>query len=96
MRASLTDAWGVPAVVLDAAGQQEDQAWIGDDVVYYTVNMPNVQAIYRAMRTGPTTFGPQLAIPELDIPGDEGDPWLPRSQRAIYFEHDNDLYVATR
>jgi hypothetical protein len=95
-RASLTDTWSAPAVVLFAAGQQYDQAWIGYEIVYYTVNTPKVQAIYRAQRTGPTTFGQQEAIPELDIPGDEADPWLPSAQRAIYFEHDNDLYVAKR
>jgi hypothetical protein len=95
-RASVGNAWSTPVVVLDVTGQQENQAWLDEVDIYYTINSSSLQTIYRADRIGSAGFGPPVAIPEIDLAGSESDPWLSPSTRAIYFEHEDDLYVAYR
>ncbi|HUS28599.1 MAG TPA: hypothetical protein VMZ53_08820 [Kofleriaceae bacterium] len=96
-RTSTTAAWGTPVAIVDAPGELENQAWLGDASIYYTINVGAAeQRIARAARTAPGSFAAPQTIPEIDLPGSESDPWLSVSERAIYFEHEDDLYMATR
>lgn len=91
--------WGTPtrATDLDDAGFTPNQVWLGEHAVYYTGNaLPLIQELRAALRTGPTSFGPSVAITELDLPGRQSDPWLSNDLETIYFESEDDLYMTTR
>lgn len=97
-RASETEAWTTPERIaeLDDPMLTESQAWLDDETIYFTVDTPTDQAIWMAPRTGPTTFGSPVPVVELDLEGSESDPWLDPTRRTIFFEHDDDIWMAER
>jgi hypothetical protein len=99
IRATVDDPWGLPLLIseLDDPDREENQAWLGADEIYFTSNLIGMpQALWAAPRIGISGFGPARPIIELDVAGSESDPWVTADGRVIYFEHDDDLFVATR